>query len=652
MPLTVTVTRATTSADGTSVANVPTVPLALVDNTPRLCWHTSTMNLGVATDVHEGTETAAATARAATTSGTDGSTSSTDGADVVAKGTPLKDAFPSQLSVMSYNLLAPIYVRPIDQRTGLVQEFAKFGWAEPAAEVLDWSVRQPRLRKELQASQADVICLQEVQFEANPDGDFVLPQWLQLDGYLPKIPPQGELQKMADRNERVLQAPFPVGNALLCNRARLELVDAAAHTDVDAGLSKSKAKSLTDSTTRVAAVVRGRAGTALANLSPTLVVSVHLDATDEHKRCKQIQRCLEIAAIVKAKDLVVAGDMNTEFLPGSCVAAFVDGFDAPTPAQLREECRKAHRIPKEDKIQDGTHDTDTTAAGPAGRDTEDRIPVPTHHHNQQSAIPVPKHYHKDCTGGESMGPTIKQLASWQTMFDGVVADVRAHRINLARVDSGPTRAGYDHGKDCGPCVSWHLDHILYTCRTLRLHSRWQTLEQDPTSLKAGLPNITCPSDHLPVAACFDVSAPPALTPVAAVDFLARVASVEQAHAARLKQVTDDQERLQKEIEAADALRADGLAAQPAGGADTNPQVDAASDGTGKKKKAKKGKGKRAKPSPEFIAFKRARRETERQVKGELRTEREEFISKCTSLELDYLLGTARPQDWVEKGPSR
>ena len=33
------------------------------------------------------------------------------------------------LTVLSYNLLAPIYVRPIDERTGAVQQFAAFAWA-------------------------------------------------------------------------------------------------------------------------------------------------------------------------------------------------------------------------------------------------------------------------------------------------------------------------------------------------------------------------------------------------------------------------------------------------------------------------------------------------------------------------------------------
>ena len=38
------------------------------------------------------------------------------------RGTPF--TVPSSLSVVSYNLLAPLYVRPIDARTGCVQAFA------------------------------------------------------------------------------------------------------------------------------------------------------------------------------------------------------------------------------------------------------------------------------------------------------------------------------------------------------------------------------------------------------------------------------------------------------------------------------------------------------------------------------------------------
>ena len=43
----------------------------------------------------------------------------------------------------SYNILAPVYVRPLDQRTGKVQPYAAFEWAEPAEEVLEWETWDP-----------------------------------------------------------------------------------------------------------------------------------------------------------------------------------------------------------------------------------------------------------------------------------------------------------------------------------------------------------------------------------------------------------------------------------------------------------------------------------------------------------------------------
>ena len=139
---------------------------------------------------------------------------------VVAKNTPL-DVDASQLTVMSYNVLADIFVRPIDQRTGNVQEFAAFRWAEPAAEVLDWSARQPRIMQELKGCRADVISLQEVQFE-QVDGTYVLPGWLdELEGYAAAVPEASQLKQMADRNERVLKQPVPVATALLYRTDRL-----------------------------------------------------------------------------------------------------------------------------------------------------------------------------------------------------------------------------------------------------------------------------------------------------------------------------------------------------------------------------------------------------------------------------------------------
>ena len=147
----------------------------------------------------------------------------------VPKGTAFEPES-ARLSVLSYNLLAPIYVRPIDRRTGAVQAFAAFDWAEPAAEVLEWGVRWPRLLAELQASAADVICLQEIQFERGEGGQYVLPAWLaplsESAGYSARLPPQADLREMAERNERVLGvADAPVGNALLLQARRLSLLE-------------------------------------------------------------------------------------------------------------------------------------------------------------------------------------------------------------------------------------------------------------------------------------------------------------------------------------------------------------------------------------------------------------------------------------------
>ena len=180
------------------------------------------------------------------------------GSDVAASS--IEDAN-AQLSVLSYNTLAPLYVRPIDKRTGKVQDFAAFEWAEPAAEVLAWESRAPRLLAEIEQSKADVIALQELQFEraaptdmaADPDTEaadtngasadtagadsaatvrmgragagikrdrveekpsFELPSWLHplltdADGrrgycYAAEMPPQTELAHIAARNARVL----------------------------------------------------------------------------------------------------------------------------------------------------------------------------------------------------------------------------------------------------------------------------------------------------------------------------------------------------------------------------------------------------------------------------------------------------------------
>jgi endonuclease/exonuclease/phosphatase family metal-dependent hydrolase len=230
---------------------------------------------------------------------------------MVPTGTPLNDlerGEEARLSVVSYNVLAPIYVRPLDGRTGNVQEFAAFEWCTAAA--LDWAARCPRIVSELRQSAADLICLQEVQFEAAQGGggggdppEFVLPAWTQLEGYTALLPEQADLAGIAQRNQRVLGALAPVGNALLYRHDRL--------CERAAPAPKKGEKAPKSATTRVGAVLHGREGGPLAGMCPTAVFSVHLDATHEEQRVSQIVRCMQIARQLGTREVIIGGG-NTD----------------------------------------------------------------------------------------------------------------------------------------------------------------------------------------------------------------------------------------------------------------------------------------------------------------------------------------------------
>jgi len=468
---------------------------------------------------------------------------------VLAKGSPL-DTCLARLSVLSYNLLAPLYVRPVDERTGTVQPFAAFEWAEPAAQRLEWAVRQPKLAAELTASRADLICLQEVQYEAAPDGTFALPAWLQLDGYEAHVPAQRELSDIAARNFRVLRCGAAIGNAILVRRERLTVVDSAKPAN-----------------TRVQLLVRGREGGALHALLPTAVACVHLDAKDEEQRVKAVLRCLELATAMGTRELIVCGDMNSECLPGSCLGAFFDGAPPPTREELKRECASALRL--------------------------------------------------EGVEGAVATPSEEQLAGWMALHKSVVESCRAQRIRLARVPTGGTRAAYAHGATSGPCVQWQLDHIFYTPRTLELSSHWQTLEADPESSAAGLPSLTCPSDHLPVAATFAPHAPAVLPNDKRQELLSRV---DELVAQQVRERADLVALLEEEGRAVAA--ADGETA-----GDSSKNIDENKAGSTKKKK-------RGPPSPAMQAFLRSKRERERALKAEQRQEREELILSLGDVHLD------------------
>jgi len=94
----------------------------------------------------------------------------------------------------------------------------------------------------------------------------------------------------------VLGVAAPVGNALLWRKDRLEehWPPAAGASGGGKGGGKGGGASR-GGTTRVVAALAGRAGSGLAALGPTAVCSVHLDATREETRVRQLGKCLEVA---------------------------------------------------------------------------------------------------------------------------------------------------------------------------------------------------------------------------------------------------------------------------------------------------------------------------------------------------------------------
>ena len=519
----------------------------------------------------------------------------------VPRGTRLSAA--QRLTVISYNLLAPLYVRPIDERTGSVQAFAAFAWAEPFEEVLAWEARQPRLLAELRASEADVICLQEVQFERQTATDdkeeaYALPSWLQLDGYLPCIPGQRPLREMATRNERVLRSRTPVGNALLYRTDRLEPVG----SDESAAKSKPGGKS-EQSTTRVGVCVRGRAGSGLASLGKLALFSLHLDATSEDRRVKALAKCLETARLsYGTRNVLIAGDMNTELLKGSCTEAMLrkDG-ETPSEAEMEKECASALRIAADDPSEDDA-DAEASAATAAAA--------------------------AEVGGGTAARPTEEQLAAWRELYLSARAAPSQTRIELERVPTGATRAAFAPGQTSGPCASWRLDHILYTPRALSLGEYWQTLEAHPEAEAAGLPNMECPSDHWPVAASFGPLPVPVMGEEARTALLARVDAMLSAQAAERSELAAVLDKEVSELEVA------AKAAAPPSEATADTAAEEEPAGGRKRKKEKKKKG--GPPSAEMQALLRSRRERERGLRTDQRASRQELLDSLSEMEKDAL----------------
>ena len=267
--------------------------------------------------------------------------------------------------------------------------------------------------------------------------------------------------------------------------------------------------------TRVCALVAGAEGSALSSLGPTAVFSVHLDATHEDQRVAQLAKCLQQARQLGTREVIVAGDMNTEILPvlSAPSSAAVSGC---VSAQLRcQSVSAVYRLVQRGRrhgaqvglLAQGSAVENLVASAGGAAEPEGGAVAP-------EEVEAEAALRKECASALRLEagepPSEAQIADWRQLRADAAAAVAESRIRLARVPTHGTRAAYDHGCTAGPCVSWRLDHILYTPRTLRCATHWQTLEADPEAEAAGLPNRRCPSDHLPVGCSFEVGSAPRL----------------------------------------------------------------------------------------------------------------------------------------------
>jgi len=219
--------------------------------------------------------------------------------------------------------------------------------------------------------------------------------------------------------------------------------------------------------------------------------------------------------------------------------------------------------------------------------------------------------------GSSAAPSEEQLLAWTKLREFALKGMQDTRIQLSHVTTGPTRAAYDHGKHSLPCMSWRLDHILFTSRSLQLKSRWSALEADEESAASGLPNRTCPSDHLPVAATFETCRPVTLTAKERDQLMGLIQEFDREQIDRWESLTEQLNQEQQKVEAA---------VKPSSTAEPAEQE------AGKKKD----KSKREKPPPEVIACIQKRREQERQCKAQMQFGRQQVLTMLGEAELDAL----------------
>lgn len=511
-------------------------------------------------------------------------------------GTQLEVTSSNTISVASFNLLAPLYIRPIDQRTGKVQPFAAFEWVKDD-DLLRNETRLPRLLTCLESCGTDFICVQELQLERGRTEDhnipsetnekrqpFVLPAWIKplLAKYQIILPSQQQLDKIAERNRRVLLADVAVTNGIFyksnkwvpdsCNNSQSEGDD--EHT-----------------TTCITQAFRS----VDEDAASIVISSIHLDASREEKRCTQVQRCLGQTTSFSSHallPLIIAGDFNCELSTGSCVSAFITNASDGNNSSPNEEEKKED----ENKLRE-------CAAAL-------RIPL--------SSV------------------TPDQAKQWCSLYEDVQTYVYDNCWVLNRLKTGFTRMALDRDEDNTSstessqlCLKpWKLDHFLYTSNTLEAIKYWSTLEDDDESASTGLPNERVPTDHLPLAAMFKIHPHPQLDEGLRKQLLTSLEELELKQDADTRNtnaaIDNEKINLEEKLELEEQVKVE------------------------EKPKRKK------KPHPEMIQHIRQSRVLKKQLKQTQLVERQQFVSgRCVleRMELQHAIGMTC-NEWIEKGRAK
>eukprot|EP00004_Rigifila_ramosa_P012244 TRINITY_DN2641_c0_g3_i1.p1 TRINITY_DN2641_c0_g3~~TRINITY_DN2641_c0_g3_i1.p1 ORF type:complete len:325 (-),score=44.24 TRINITY_DN2641_c0_g3_i1:7-981(-) len=240
------------------------------------------------------------------------------GVERVEVGSALSSCSAASLRVVSWNILAPCYVRVPNQPWNA---FAHCTDAD-----LDGPARLARVAAVLGGCGADVICLQEVMLELRPGGgsaggpelaQWALPAWLDplvAQDYAAVLQglKQKEWEANADRNLRMVGQRLPTGVAILYRRSRWEEASVSQH-----GSGSGSVVFLRD---RTAAPAEGEA--AVIAVGNTHLVGDPAKADAHLQQLNGLLRSMgKCPHRLRAR--VICGDFNSECPPGSAVATWL-----------------------------------------------------------------------------------------------------------------------------------------------------------------------------------------------------------------------------------------------------------------------------------------------------------------------------------------